>query len=246
MYAQVFFQREISLATIWITFGTTFILYNTQQLFLGFLILKDVHEKKVWAEKNKIVLQLIFLTVISLIYPLYKSCWQFLLTYVIAGIISFLYFLPFSNLRAVPFLKSFIIGLVWVLICVIAPIEPDKIDRPQIIFGVSQLLFITALCVLFNIRDMEQDKKTGTHTIPVLYGIKRTKVFTIILLLGYLWTCYYLKPDFMFMLVSLIVFLLSCFFTMKSAVVRHFFYFLLGVDGLILLQSILGIVILKR
>lgn len=179
------------------------------------------------------------------IYPLLNSSWPFLITYAIAGVISLLYFLPFSNLRSIPFLKSFIIGLVWTLICVIAPLELTGISNEKINFSIGQLLFISALCVLFNIRDVEQDIRSKTYTIPVLYGVKVAKIFALLLLVGFLVADYFAHSDWRFMMVSIVTFVAACGLTFASSPQRHNFYYLLGVDGLILFQSFLGFVLLK-
>jgi hypothetical protein len=231
--------------TIFITLGTTFILYNTQHLLLRYLGLKNLQQRKDWYKKHKIVLWLMIIAGLAEIYPLLKSSWSFLATYCLAGVISLLYFLPFSNLRSIPFLKSFIIGLVWTLISVVAPLGLNDISNAKINFAIGQLLFITALCVLFNIRDVQQDITSNTYTIPVLYGVNVAKIFTFVLLGGFLLACYFTDEGGKFMLVSTITFLGSCGFTLAASPQRHNFYYLLGVDGLILLQSILGFVFLK-
>jgi len=231
---------------IWITLGTTFILYNAQQLFLSYISIKDLALRKKWAQKNKALLQLVFLVGIAELYPLYKSSWQFLFIYAVAGLISLLYFLPFFNLRSVPFLKSFIIGMVWVLVCVGAPLNISEVTPLLMWFCAAQLFFTTALCVLFNIKDLEQDRITGTYTIPVLYGIRIAKIFAMVLLVGYLLASFLAGSGHWFMAVSLGTFLLSCFFTIGSTPKRHAFYYLFGVDGLILLQCVAGILILQN
>lgn len=244
-FTQALFLRTVSPWVVWITFGTTFFLYNTQHLLLRYLILPGAEARRQWAKKNRVVLLLMLFIGLSELYPLYFCSWQFLLTYFISGIISLLYFLPFSNLRAIPFLKSFIIGLVWTLICVVAPLEPQFYHQQQVFFCFSQLLFIAALCVLFNIRDVEQDKLAGTHTVPVLYGVTIARIFTIILLLAYLAAAYLAQPAFLFTMSSFATFVISIYFTINSRPGRHSFFYLLGVDGIILVQSILGIIALK-
>lgn len=245
-YSLLLFGDSSKYQMILITLGTTFILYNTQHLLLRYLGLKTPEQRKDWYDRHKIVLWLMVLSGAAEVYPLLRSSWPFLITYGIAGVISLLYFLPFSNLRSIPFLKSFIIGLVWTLICVIAPLELTGVSNGKINFAIAQLLFITALCVLFNIRDVEQDIRSNTYTIPVLYGVKVAKIFTYFLLAGYLFACYLSSSEWRFMAVSVITFLASYVFTLASNPQRHNFYYLLGVDGLILAQSILGFIFLRR
>ena len=219
-------------------------MYNTQQLYLGYISVKGTPLFKDWLKKNTNLLRIVMLVAAAEIYPLQKSPLELLGTYSLAAGISLLYFMPFSNLRSVPFLKSLIIGLVWVLVCVIAPLETTSFNKMEINFSLAQLGFITALCVLFNIRDVENDKKTKTYTVPVLYGIKSAKIFTIILLAGYLIAFVLVANKFYFALVASVIFVLSCTLALLASSKRHAFYYLFGVDGLILLQSIIGILFL--
>lgn len=244
-FSLVVFEEKITPLVLWITFGTTFLLYNAQQLFLGYLAIRKTADRKVWLKKNRILFVLMILAAGGEIYPVLISSAEFIGIYATAFLVSLLYFIPITNLRSIPLLKSFIIGFVWSLICVIAPLGIDSITNEKIHFATAQLLFIAALCVLFNIRDVEQDRATGTFTVPVLYGIRTAKLLTALILCGYLAVNFFVSSDPAFMAISSVTFLLGLVFTLFSSPQRHGFYYLYGVDGIILIQSILGIVFLK-
>ena len=243
-WSQQLFSAKITFANAWITLGATFIMYNTQQLYLEYVSVKNTSLFKPWIKKNTNLLRIVVLIAAAEIYPLQKSEPPLLITYALAAAISLLYFMPFSNLRSIPFLKSLIIGLVWGLVCVIAPLETSSFNKMELIFCFSQLFLITALCVLFNIRDVDDDKKTKTYTVPVLYGIKNAKIFAIVLLTGYLIANVFVAPVFYFIFISSLIFVISCAFTFKSYPKNHPLYYLFGVDGIILLQSVLGLLFL--
>lgn len=243
-YTTRLFKGEIVWTSVAITLGTTFIMYNTQQLLLGFLALKTSAERNAWFKKQQALLWLIVAVGAAELYPLALSSYKFIWTYGIAAMISLLYFLPFSNLRSIPLLKSFIVGLVWTLVCVVAPLEM-KTTNAQVNFASGQLLFITALCVLFNIRDVEHDKRTSTFTVPVLYGITTARVFAFLFLIAYVMLNYYVSRDRSYLVVALATFLLSTLLTFRSRPESHPYFYLYGVDGLILFQSIFGIVMLS-
>jgi 4-hydroxybenzoate polyprenyltransferase len=242
-YTTKLFLGEIKWTAAGITLGTTFIMYNTQQLLLGYLSLRSAAERNAWFSKNRALLWLIFFAGFAEVYPLAAASYKFVWTYGVAALISLLYFLPFSNLRSIPLLKSFIIGLVWTLVCVVAPLE-SRPGPAQVNFACGQLLFITALCVLFNIRDVDQDKRTNTFTVPVLYGITTARIFSFLLLLAYAIVNYYVSREARHLLVTATTFLLGVAFTLRATPGRHPYFYLLGVDGLILFQSIFGLAML--
>lgn len=243
-YTTRLFKGEIAWVSVAVTLGTTFIMYNTQQLLLRFLALKTSAERNAWFKKNQGLLWLIIGVGAAELYPLALSSYKFIWTYGVAAMISLLYFLPFSNLRSIPLLKSFIVGLVWTLVCVVAPLE-TKSGEAQVNFASGQLLFITALCVLFNIRDVEHDKRTNTFTVPVLYGINTARIFAFLFLVAYTILNYYVSRDRTYLAVTLASFLLSTFLTFRSKPGNHPYFYLYGVDGLILFQSIFGIAMLS-
>lgn len=108
--------------------------------------------------------------------------------------ISFAYTIPcipakgkWIRLRDIPGIKIFLISLVLGLTTVLLPIL-DKGDllllqKPEMIYVFfRRLLFIFAITIPFDIRDMEYDKVKGTKTIPLLVGIKGAKSLAILAL----------------------------------------------------------------
>jgi hypothetical protein len=77
------------------------------------------------------------------------------------------------GLRHIPGLKPFLITLVWTLSCVLLPVlEAQDLHQTVInmrdttILVAKRFLFIGALTIPFDIRDLFYDKQTGLKTIP--------------------------------------------------------------------------------
>lgn len=118
---------------------------------------------------------------------------------IFSGVISVCYGLPIFTLgdqkfglRNIPGLKPFLITLVWVLSTVLLPILESKelhlttvSMQDTTLLIAKRFLFVFALTVPFDIRDLFEDNKLGVKTIPVIIGEKRAYLFCSVLLLGY-------------------------------------------------------------
>lgn len=113
-----------------------------------------------------------------------------------AGIITFLYAIPFlpkrlfidkkENLRAVSGLKIYVIAMVWVGVTIFIPLINNnfQINFDVIISALQRFLFVIVLMFPFEIRDMQFDN-LKLSTIPQQIGIKKTKTIGIFLLIGF-------------------------------------------------------------
>ena len=241
IWSQQLFLHSIKWTFVVLTFSATFLLYNAQRMYLSLIKAKTI---KNWKYKNRELLIILMLFSMTGLYPLLETSYNNCMIYLLSCLLGIFYFLPFSNLRAFPVVKSFTVGLVWVLVCVVAPLEECKWETSKVFFCILQLLFISALCVLFNIRDVEEDRRTKTYSLPVLFGIGKTKIFNYAILLLYLSLCPYVQLTPKFFVICLITFTITCLFTQRASTKNHPFYYTFGVDGLILVQSLLGLLLM--
>ncbi|MGZ3863643.1 MAG: UbiA family prenyltransferase [Bacteroidia bacterium] len=242
-WSQKYFLHKLSAPFIILTFSATVIQYNLQRMYLSFFAHKPYSLSR-WNYKNKYLLILLMIVCVAGLYPLLHISKQNALVFFISFLLGIFYFLPFSNLRTIPVVKSFTVGAVWVLICVVAPLEEVAWTTPKIFFCIIQLFFISALCVLFNIRDVERDRETNTHSVPVLFGIQKAKIFNYAILLFYLSLAPYVEISMKFFVICFITFMISCLLTQKSFPENHPFYYTFGVDGVIIIQSLLGFLLI--
>lgn len=125
----------------------------------------------------------------------------------ILGLITLLYAVPFflpstdiqarkGNLRSISSLKIYIIGVVWAGVTVLLPVlENGLLPYSDVwILLVQRFLFVIALMIPFEIRDMGFDP-VSLRTLPQVTGIKKAKIVGVIwlILVGIL---EYLKDNF--------------------------------------------------
>ena len=158
-----------------------------------------------------------------------------------AEVLSTLYYMQPFNLRRYGYVKPFLISLIWVISCVTVPlIENHLLTLNSCWFMSSQFLFIATLCILFDIKDADDDYVTGVNTYANKFGAKITKILAIILMMGSC-LCYlfFNQVNQHVALTSIIIGLItivSIFFTTDK---RHSFYYYLWLDGLLIVQAIL-------
>ncbi|ETN96701.1 UbiA prenyltransferase family protein [Zhouia amylolytica] len=112
-------------------------------------------------------------------------------TWVLLGILTFisaLYMIPISkigkNIRSLTGIKVFIVASVWALITVVLPVLDKRLEMTGdlVVETVQRFLFVVAVMVPFEIRDLSRDAQ-NLKTIPQLLGVRKAKMFGILLML---------------------------------------------------------------
>ncbi|MXV49380.1 hypothetical protein GS399_00230 [Pedobacter sp. HMF7647] len=167
------------------------------------------------------------------------------------GVLSVSYNLPLFSfhekkfgLRNIPGIKLFLIALVWSLSCVSLPIvelESHGIisvsSRDTILLLTKRFLFIAALAVPFDIRDLFQDRNYDLKTIPVVLGEKKAYLFCLVLLLFYLILLFLFNNGFdaNFWGLAITIFLAG-WLIFKSDRKKDEYYYFFYLDGVLILQ----------
>ncbi len=156
-----------------------------------------------------------------------------------------------TGLRNIPGLKPILITVVWTLSCVLLPVLQSKAlgqtyltNTDTLILVGKRFLFIGALTVPFDIRDLFQDKIAGLKTIPVAFGEQKAYLFCQVLLAGYLVLLFVfrdmgLSPDFWALA---LVTVLTGWLIFKSTWQRNEYYYFFYLDGVLILQYVALIV----
>jgi 4-hydroxybenzoate polyprenyltransferase len=174
---------------------------------------------------------------------------------VFLAILSFAYGLPLFSigdqkfgLRNIPGLKALLITLVWTLSCVLLPILEaqdqhltDISLRDAVIILAKRFLFIAALTVPFDIRDLFQDKKLGLKTVAVVWGEKNAYLFCQVLLAGYIILLFLLRKngfnvDFFALTLTAI---LTGWLIFRSKWEKNEYYYFFYLDGVLILQYLI-------
>ena len=231
----------------------TFFLYNLHKPVTYFLK-KQFIENQRFTRTKAFQGPLSILSILAAIYCIYyffqlKTVSQCVL--ILMAFLSLGYVLPIlgngRRLRDIPYLKIFLIAIVWSIITVGLPFLELNNNISTLLFlrlFMGRSCFIFALCIPFDIRDMDWDSRTNVKTIPLSIGVEKAKILAIIALIVSL-SMHYLgndkirtHPAYNFKLI--VVYTITAFIILKTHKNRSDYFFYGGVDGMILLQSLLS------
>jgi len=235
-------------------FFSTFITYNIYR-FLAAPVgdSSTLPEKEYWHQQNRrtvsvlLLISIIGLGVIFLDYLDFRSV--LFLSHL--ALISIFYNLPdtylptWLRIRRIPLLKVVLVGYVWGALSVFLPAIRQgysMLDSTIIELFLAHLLFIIAITIPFDFRDLEKDRQNGLITLPLLIGIRASKAIAIILLLVFTVIIWKYNGHFVFIIVSLFTGALIALANER----RHELYFSLGLDGTIFLYSLSAIWVTLR
>lgn len=168
---------------------------------------------------------------------------------IIPGLLSLGYVLPILNgkrrLRDLNWIKIFLIALVWAWITVLIPtIELQLTFNSHTAFlFLERLLFVFAITIPFDIRDLQIDQHNSVQTLPASIGIQKSKLLAILLLL-LMCSCVFINQILGFYHLSTTV-ALSCSVLLTIPLIwysdqaTHDYYFSGLLDGTMILQTIL-------
>lgn len=230
-----------NLSVLGFIFSSTLFTYNFQRLLKIYFKINGSGERVNWILTHKVIVYSV--TFFSLLFTLYftvvffEQVWELFL---ISGVISFFYvwrvpLLNGKNLRDLPAIKIYLIGFVWVIICVLMPSilsERSEINRDIFLISLVLFIFIISITIPFDIRDVNLDE-SSKKTIPQLIGVKASVYLSIGLLILSQVLLQLLVP---FNIGIWIFALIASIILFQSKTIQPELYFSGIVDGLFLLQ----------
>lgn len=173
----------------------------------------------------------------------------------VLGILSVGYSLPIFTkggqrfgLRNIPGIKSALIALVWSMSCVLLPIlEAQAHYHTQVTYSDmavligKRFLFISALTIPFDIRDMFQDAQSGLKSIPVMLGERGAYLFCDALLIGYVILLFIFRGNGFnhdFWALGLTTLLMG-WLIFRSRWEKNEYYYFFYMDGVLILQYVI-------
>lgn len=170
------------------------------------------------------------------------------------GLIAVGYNIPFLSLnnqyiglRNIPGIKLFLIAMVWSVSCVLLPIVElqhssmvNISPSDTLLLVAKRFLFIAAITVPFDIRDLFQDKLYALKTIPVMLGERKAYIFCQFLLLGYLLLLILFRQSNYLDIAAVMLNLgITGWLIFHSTIKKNEYYYFLYLDGTMLLQYLL-------
>lgn len=179
---------------------------------------------------------------------------------VFLGVLSLGYAMPIFKsktnkkfgLRNIPAVKLFLIALVWALSSVMIPyFELQQSQNIQLdfsdllILNLKRFLFLAAITIPFDIRDMFQDKMVALKTIPVIFGEKKAYLFCQVMLLTYMVLLFFFRnrgfdSDFFGLGLTAV---LTGWLIFKSKWKKNGYYYFFYLDGTLVLQYVMILVL---
>jgi 4-hydroxybenzoate polyprenyltransferase len=245
-------NTDYRLATL--VFFSTFLVYNFHRLY-KIKSAKVNSEKKAWLLKNfKYFVFLLSITIIILIKTIFElpiTVFYVLIPLIFIALAYVVDFGKFLNtnkityLKKVPFLKIFLIALVWCIVIVFLPFlvsESNANFQFSYIFLVHFMFFII-ITLPFDVRDIETDKEKGIITLPNYLGLEKTKklilvlsVFHVLLLVG----GYFLNiVPLVFCVVAVLIDIVFNLFAQRNIKEQSEFFIGFFYDGLLILKALL-------
>jgi 4-hydroxybenzoate polyprenyltransferase len=190
---------------------------------------------------------------------LHLEGWRWLLV-LIFPVVAALYYGSVSpgsstrNLRRNGWLKPFVIGFVWAGAVTVYPVifsdmEHNRLDPPNLfmfLLTLKNLMYITMLCIMFDIKDYAADHNSQLKTFVVRYGLRFT-IFSLLIPLSLAGLAVFLVfttirgfplPT---ILINMIPFLLLITVAYSMHRRKSILYYLAIIDGLMLVKAICGI-----
>jgi len=239
---------------IWLLFTSTIGIYNFSILFTKPAQPEASPYKRVrWFFSHyRLMVTFTIVSLLSLIPLFFLMSMESRILLIFLSVISFFYSIPlFSigdqkfSLRNIPGLKQFLITLVWTMSSVLLPVLQAQhfhlttiSMRDTTLLVAKRFLFIAALTVPFDIRDLFEDRKTGLKTVPVMWGEKNAYLFCQALLAGYIVLLFLFRnngfnADFWALTVTAI---LTGWLIFKSKQEKNEYYYFFYMDGVLVLQ----------
>jgi hypothetical protein len=150
--------------------------------------------------------------------------------------VSVFYVVPFfgKRLREVPFLKTFLIAVVWTSVLFYIPWLNEGRKTEVVQNELTAFIFLfAALTIPFDIRDIEQDT-TQHKTLPLLLGVNLSKVFSIVFLFVFILIIATINQKIGNNLILGCVVLLTCLLVLFTNSTRSIFFFA-ALDGIMVL-----------
>lgn len=242
---------------VFIIFFATLFEYNIHRLILV-LTNKDAlnHDRHSWIKKYpKRFYFIVFFSILGFLVSILLAKEKVLIALAPIGLLTIFYSLPFFKklkyvfrLREIPFLKIFLISFVWSIVTILLPIiqSNNNYDNKHILLMlIERFIFVFAITIPFDIRDISDDRASGLKTIPILIGQKKSIVVANISLLLFTTIClvHYPMYKLTFILPGLILSALSTLFFLNNKMLRSLYYYHYGIlDGTMILQGFLVII----
>lgn len=239
---------------IWFVFFASICSYNFHWWLTPHSVIRSPRIE--WATRYRVLHLLLFIAGLigsAVFFYLLRTYWFGLL---ITAAATFLYSAPkiphpwFRSLRKVALGKTIFLSLVWMNVTTILPIWIAGVEwtTDMWLFVTARYFMIYAICILFDYRDREDDRKAGVRSLVTFLNDKNIFILFFISALIYMVaTLFMLNYGYPFHIVVILLLpgLISA--GLYKFATTHFsdFFFYFILDGMMALPSILTLLLVR-
>jgi len=249
-------ELEMRIHTVISVFLGSFILYNFHRLYkVDFIPADQLSARHEWVLKRSNYMKMAMgfaLFGLMILLPNYDA--DTIVCLIPAGMISVGYTIPiipsengWTRLRDIPFTKPLIISLVVSYLTMAFPLFDQlgfaALSEPQLVQLLAErMLFLLAVTIPFELRDLHNDKNSGLKTLATKLGFDQAKMVGVISLGAWVFMLSWRFWSFGFSIfdilvgIVLLVWLAACYALITIR--RTDLYYILAFEGSIMLYSL--------
>ncbi|OFY86900.1 MAG: hypothetical protein A3F72_00645 [Bacteroidetes bacterium RIFCSPLOWO2_12_FULL_35_15] len=231
-----------------LAFFSTLFVYNLQRIFYKPQQDKSLHSiRRKWIFENQFTIKslaLIGFSGVSISFFFNDLKIIFYLSPLL--ILSLAYFLPAIKLRKSPWFKLLTLVLVWTMVTAVVPILLDAsaiFTQHNLLHILVRFIFMLAICIPFDVRDLLVDAADRVSTIPHLMGETKTRwfantcmfIYILLIILEFISGMFNLNIFYALLISALI----NTVIVFRSNSKRSEYFYVAGIDGTMILQGVL-------
>lgn len=230
-----------------LAFFATLFVYNLQRIFYKTSPKpSQVSVRRAWIAKNQMALKILAaLGLVGVTITFFLNDYSILQYLSPLLVLCLLYFIPSIKLRKNPWLKLLTLVSVWTMVTSVVPllISNSEFNINSLLHVAVRFWFMMAICIPFDIRDLQIDKTDAVVTIPHLVGENKARwiAFGCMIIYGTL-----IIPEYLSGMIGGKIFtalmlsaLINSLIVLMSSTKRSEYFYVAGIDGTMLLQGIL-------
>lgn len=237
---------------LWFTTSSTLFLYPLHRLLGSLAIQENAPIERIqWARNHRqALIPLVLCGAILSIYYFFQLAVDLRWWLVPLALISLSYSLPIpwvkgtrKRLRDIPYIKIYAIALTVSVVTLLIPLSNAGISSSELILlFLSRFVWVLAVTIPFDIRDVNLDQSYQLKTLPLTLGVERARSLSLLLLSGFTllnFTLYFFFSTFniYFLMVLVASDVYSAFWLNKADENKSEFFYAFGVEGVFIVQS---------
>ncbi len=244
--------------SILVFFATLFI-YNLQRIFYKKGEDKSLNSiRRKWIFDNQITIKILTLIgFVGVAVTFFFNDYKIIIYLSPLLLLSLAYFIPFIKLRKSAWFKLCTLAIVWTIATAAVPILlilvpiliRDPLQYHYIVCGklslhiATRFCFMLAICIPFDIRDINIDTAENVTTLPHKLGEETTRniallftsIYSILIVIEY-----FISIISLWSLIALLISMIATFvLILFSSSKRSEYYYVAGIDGTMILQGVL-------